>query len=113
MPEGRRAVLNNYAHGGATLLNPACVTTRMTWWLILILVAVVALFLIGGLLWWGLKKAVVLALNSVVGFFALYAVQAWIMPSLVINVWSVLLTAIFGIVGFVAVILLHLVGWAF
>ncbi len=110
MPEGRRAVLNNYGHGGATLLNRACVTTRMTWWLILILVVVVVLFVLGGLLWWGLKKGLALALNSVIGFFALYAVQAWWLHDLAINLWSVLFTAILGIFGFLLVVILHLFG---
>lgn len=83
----------------------------MAWWIFLV-VFLVVLFLFLALFWWGLKKALWLAANSVVGFFALYAVQRLI-PTLVINIWSVLLTALFGIFGLLAVLLLHLFGWAF
>jgi len=66
-----------------------------------------ALFLLLGFFWWGIKKGVMLALNSLVGFFALYGIQAWWLHDLVINVWSVLLTALLGIFGLFAVLLLH------
>jgi hypothetical protein len=85
---------------------------RMLLWVILV-IAVVVLFLIG-LLFWGIKHAILLALNSLVGYFALYAIQAWqVLPTLVINAWSVLLTAIFGIIGFLFVIILHVLHIAF
>ena len=59
---------------------------------------------------WGLKHALVLALNSVIGFFALYAVQAYWLPELVINIWSVLIVALFGLAGLIVVLLFHWVG---
>ncbi|MBR9693085.1 transcriptional regulator [Candidatus Woesearchaeota archaeon] len=82
----------------------------MNW--IIILIAVIALIAIGGFLWWGFKKALILALNSVIGFFALYAVAIF-RPELVINFWSVIITALGGIFGFLIVIILHFLGWAF
>lgn len=85
----------------------------MVWWLIFILIAVVALIFLGGFLWWGFKKSLVLAMNSVIGFFALYAVNIFINSEKLITIWSVLLTAIFGIFGFVAILILHFIGIAF
>ncbi len=79
-------------------------------WIIFVAIVLIVFFV--GLLIWGIHKALLLALNSVIGFFALYAVRL-VIPSLVINVWSVLLTAILGLIGLVAVILLHFIGWAF
>ncbi len=73
----------------------------------LIIVAVVGFF------FWGLKHAIALAVNSVLGFFALYAVQAFMIPTLVINFWSVLFVAIGGLIGLIIVLLLHAFGWAF
>ncbi len=83
------------------------------WGFLFILFAVVMVILLFGFFWWGVKKGLILALNSVVGFFALYAVQAFLRPSLVIDLWSVLLTAIFGIFGFFLVLILHIAGFAF
>ncbi len=77
-----------------------------------VLLVIIVLFLLAGLAWWGLKRALLLSLNSVVGFFALYAVRAWLLDGLVINLWSVLLTALFGIFGFLLVIALHLLNLA-
>lgn len=59
-----------------------------------------------------LRKILVLVVNSVIGFFALFAAKL-VLPDLVINVWSVLITAIGGILGFIIVLALHLLGVAF
>ncbi len=59
-----------------------------------------------------LKKILILAVNSVIGFFALFAAKL-VLPTLTINVWSVLITAIGGIVGFILVLILHLTHVAF
>ena len=76
-------------------------------------IGIVIVVVLASLFFWGLKHAIVLALNSVIGFFALYAIQAYFLPSLLINVWSVGIVALTGIVGFIIVLLLHGVGWAF
>jgi len=60
---------------------------------------------------WGMKYALAYAINAVIGFFALYAVQAFqVVPDVVINVWSVALVAIGGIFGFALVFVFHLLG---
>ena len=71
-------------------------------WLWLILVIAVVAFLLLGLVWWGVKRGLMLALNAVIGFFALYGVQAWWLHDLGINWVSVLL-----------VLILHFLGAAF
>lgn len=58
------------------------------------------------------KKLVALAINSVIGFFALFAASL-VLEDLVINIWSILITAIGGIIGFLAVLIMHLTGIAF
>lgn len=59
-----------------------------------------------------LKRLLALAINSVIGFFALFAAKL-LLPALTINIWSVLITAVGGIFGFIIVIILHLAGVAF
>ena len=59
-----------------------------------------------------LKNIVKLAINTAVGFFALYATSL-LLPDLVINVWSVLIVAFGGIFGYLLVLILHLLGLAF
>ncbi len=78
--------------------------------LVAIFLIVVALIATFAFFMWGFKHAIMLAVNSVIGFFALYAVQAWLLPTLVINIWSVLLVALLGIVGLALVVVLHLAG---
>lgn len=68
-----------------------------------IIVVLVAIFL---------RKLLVLVINSIIGFFALFAAKL-ILPDLAINFWSIIITAIGGIIGFIAVIVLHLFGVAF
>jgi hypothetical protein len=83
------------------------------WPMIVILLIIVVALMAFGLFFWGLRVALFLGFNSVVGFFALYAFKAFIWPELVINFWSVLLTALFGIFGLIIVLLLHFVHVAF
>jgi len=79
-------------------------------WELLMLLVVISIIIV---IFMVLKNVFILILNSVIGFFALYAVQAWVMPSLEINFWSVMITAIGGIIGFIVVVGSHLLGWAF
>lgn len=64
------------------------------------------------LIWWLFKRAIALVINSVIGFFALFFASVFL-PSLAINFWSVIIVAIGGIFGFIAVLALHLLGIAF
>jgi hypothetical protein len=74
---------------------------------ILVVLFLVALFV------WGMKYAIAFAINSIIGYFALYAVQEFMIPTLVINLWSVGLVAIAGIFGFIIVLALHGLGIGF
>lgn len=81
--------------------------------LVLLFIIVLVVVALAAFFFWGLKHAIALAINSVIGFFALYAVQAYALPNLVINFWSVILVAILGLLGLIVVLILHLAGWAF
>lgn len=69
-----------------------------------VLLILAAIFFVKRLLW--------LAINSVVGIFALLGWNALFTP-VVINVWSVLFVAIGGILGLIVVVVLHILGIAF
>jgi len=69
-----------------------------------IIVALFAFFM------WGLHYAIALAINSVIGFFALYAIKAFVWPELIISIWKIIIVAIGGIVGFAVVLMLHGLG---
>lgn len=81
-------------------------------WLIISFIGIVILVFVFTLLVKGLNIAIALALNSVIGFFALYAIQILI-PTLVIDIWSVAIVAILGLPGFALVLLLHGLGLYF
>jgi hypothetical protein len=80
--------------------------------LAMFIIIVVVLF-VGALLLKGLHYAIAIAINSVIGFFALYAFKAFLMPDLLINVWSVLIVAILGIIGLGIVLVLYGLGLFF
>ncbi len=81
--------------------------------LVLVFVGIVALIFIFTLLMKGLNLAITLALNSAIGFFALYAIQLFWLQNLLINIWSVAIVATLGLVGFIIVLILHGVGYLF
>ncbi len=71
--------------------------------------ALIVLVVLVAFLFRGARLAMELAVNSVVGFFALYAVRA-VMPALPLKLWSVLLTAVLGLPGLIIVVLIHLLS---
>jgi hypothetical protein len=79
--------------------------SMVTLFVVLVLLVIVFAFFA-----WGIKHALLLALNSVIGFFALYAVKAFVWDSLVINWISVGIVAVTGIFGFIVVLILHALG---
>ena len=81
--------------------------------LIVLFLIILLVFFFIALFVWGLKYAIAYAINAVIGFFALYAIKAFLAPELIINFWSVALVAVFGIIGFVIVLVLHWIGWLF
>jgi hypothetical protein len=85
------------------------------WWWLAVFAAIVVGIFIFALLLKGINYAIALALNSVIGFFALYAVTVFVpyFNDFVINIWSVVIIALFGLLGFVAVLALHGLGILF
>ena len=59
------------------------------------------------------KKIIYLIINSIIGLLALLGFNAVFNADVIINVWSLLITAIGGTIGFVIVILLHYFQVAF
>ncbi len=58
------------------------------------------------------KRMLIFLIHSVIGLFSLMGWNLFFEP-VAITVVSVLLVAIFGIFGFVIVVILHGLGWAF
>lgn len=81
----------------------------MVWFELSTLIIVI---LIVAVLFWLFKKGIALVINSIIGFFALFFASIFL-PNLQIGFWSIIITAIGGIFGFLAVITLHLLGIAF
>jgi hypothetical protein len=54
-----------------------------------------------------------LALNCVIGFFALFGFNYLFNASIAINFWSVIFIAVGGIIGFSVVVGCHYLAWAF
>lgn len=82
-------------------------------WLLGAFIGIVVIMFIGALLMKGLNYAIAIALNSVIGFFALYAVQVFWLQTLLINIWSIIIVAILGLLGLIAVLILHGLGLFF
>ena len=59
------------------------------------------------------KNLFVLAINSVIGFFALFGINLFLSNPIPINFWSVIIVAIGGIFGLIIELILHFLGWAF
>ncbi|MBU1975522.1 MAG: pro-sigmaK processing inhibitor BofA family protein [Nanoarchaeota archaeon] len=59
------------------------------------------------------KKVLKLILNAIIGLVALFAFNAVFGTDVAVNFWSVVITALGGIVGFIVVIVLHFLGVAF
>ena len=81
----------------------------MLGWMIIGLVIIIGVVALAFLIW-GLKKAFKLLINSLIGFFALWLTQQLFVSTLIINIWSVLITAIFGIICYVVVLVMHFLG---
>ncbi|HIH23885.1 TPA: hypothetical protein HA251_02520 [Candidatus Woesearchaeota archaeon] len=82
-------------------------------WLLGAFIGIVVIMFVGALLMKGLNYAIAIALNSIIGFFALYAVQVFWLQTLIINIWSIIIVAILGLLGLIAVLVLHGLGLFF
>jgi hypothetical protein len=77
------------------------------------LIALVAVIVIVILIYLVLRNVILLAINSVIGFFALVGFNYVFGTDVQINIWSVLITVIGGVIGFAIVVISHFLGWAF
>lgn len=82
----------------------------MLWQVLLALVVVV---LIIWLVFKLVKKFFILLINSIIGLFALMGFNFLTNAGITINFWSIIITAIGGIIGFAIVLGMHFLGWAF
>jgi hypothetical protein len=74
--------------------------------LLIVLLLVLVLFGI-------VKKVFILAINTVIGIFALIGYNALFNAGIQINFWSAIITAIGGIFGFIIVLIAHYLHIAF
>jgi len=81
----------------------------MLWEIIGVIVAIVLVLL----LFWLVKRVLILFINSVIGLFALFGFNYLFNAGIKINFWSVLITAIGGIIGFIIVLAAHYLHIAF
>lgn len=63
------------------------------------------------------KNVIWLIINSVIGFFALFGLNfilsIFSLSTIKINFWSIIITAIGGIIGLIAITITHFLGIAF
>jgi len=83
----------------------------MLFWQGLLALIIVALIIL--LILKIVKKVFILIINSIIGIFALIGFNTLFHANIVINFWSVIITAIGGIIGFIVVVGMHYLGWAF
>ena len=81
----------------------------MLWELVALLIVICIIVLIFIVV----RNVLFFIINSVIGFFALFGFNYLFNAGVEINWWSVLITAIGGLIGFVIVISSHYLGWAF
>jgi len=59
------------------------------------------------------KRIILFIINSIVGLLALIGFNVVFHAGIQINIWSVLITGIGGVIGFLIVLGMHYLGWAF
>ena len=77
--------------------------------LLILIIVVLIILLVFNLV----KKVFILIINSIIGIFALIGFNILFHANITINFWSVIITAIGGLIGFAIVIGCHYLGWAF
>ncbi len=80
------------------------------WWELLALLVVICIVILIYVL---VKNVLLIVLNSAIGFFALFGFNYLFNANIAINFWSVVISAVGGIFGFVIVVGCHYLGWAF
>ena len=77
--------------------------------LIIVVVLFLALLLLGG----GILSLPVLLVNTVVGLILIFLTNLVLSPPIPINIITILISAIGGVVGWLIILILHLLGMAF
>ena len=77
-------------------------------------VLVLMVLMVLGLMMWR-SEAVVpgLLINTIVGLVLLFVTNLVLIPPLVINLFTILICAVGGVVGWVVILVLHVLGIAF
>jgi hypothetical protein len=79
-------------------------------WEIIALLVVICLVVFAFLV---IRNLLLLIINSAIGFFALFGFNYIFNAGVTINIWSILITAIGGIIGFIVVVGCHYLKWMF
>ncbi len=79
-------------------------------WEIIALLVVVCIIILAFMI---IRNVLFFLINSVIGFFALFGFNYLFNAGVTINFWSVVITAVGGIIGFIVVVGLHYLGWLF
>jgi hypothetical protein len=77
--------------------------------LIIVVMLFLALLLLGG----GILSLPVLLVNTVVGLILIFLTNLVLSPPIPINIITILISAIGGVVGWLIILILHLLGMAF
>jgi hypothetical protein len=59
------------------------------------------------------KRVILFIINSIVGLLALIGFNVVFHAGIQVNIWSILITGIGGVIGFLIVLGMHFLGWAF
>jgi hypothetical protein len=77
--------------------------------LIIVVMLFLALLFLGG----GILSLPVLLVNTVVGLILIFLTNLVLSPPIPINIITILISAIGGVVGWLIILILHLLGMAF
>jgi SigmaK-factor processing regulatory protein BofA len=81
-------------------------------WVVLLIVVglFLAVLLVVG---WGIRLLWALLINAVVGLVLIFLTNLFLSPPIPINILTILISAIGGVVGWLIILMLHLLGLAF
>jgi hypothetical protein len=74
---------------------------------VLVLMVLMVLVL---MVWWGEAAVPGLLINTIVGLVLLFVTNLVLIPPIVINLFTILICAVGGVVGWLIILLLHLLG---
>ena len=77
---------------------------------VLVLMVMMVLVL---MVWWGKAAVPGLLINTIVGLVLLFVTNLVLIPPIPINLFTVLICVVGGVVGWLVILILHLLGVAF